>query len=154
MPLNTVQILLFSLPSITLEDVIKTLSTMYCEGLADWKGKEKELISLRNQQELFFDTELKRYLSDRATQPGFLAKFVQCCTGENYLPFSSSEGAKFNILVEFNLFEPEPCRHPFFRTCTNTIILPGMGLYFGDYSLFAQKIDKAIENSFNQFNMQ
>ena len=108
MPLNTVQILLFSLPSITLEDVIKTLSTMYCEGLADWNGKEEELISVRNQQELFFDTELKRYLSDRATQPGFLAKLVQCCNGENYLPFSSSEGSEFKILFEFNLFEPEP----------------------------------------------
>ena len=110
-PLEAVQQILFSRPSITLDDVLGTLSPLLCECETDWDGNEKEMILLRDKQEQFFEDEFKRYLREGSSVPSFLAKFVECCTGSNYLPFMSPDDTPFKIIVEFNLVAPEPGCH-------------------------------------------
>lgn len=153
-PLEAVQKILFSRPTITLDGLMNTISPFFCEGEIDRDMSEQEVILLRDKQKHFYENEFKIYLRERSNEPSFLAKFVECCTGSNYLPFMSSDDTPFKIIVEFSLVAPEPGCHPFFHTCSNTIRLPGMGLYFGDYDLFCQKIDEAIDSSFNKFNFQ
>lgn len=154
-PLEAVQRILFSRPSITLDDVLGILSPIYCAGDADWDGKAEDLIFLRSKQEEFYNNDFKRYLSEGSTEAtSFLTNFIQCCTGSNYLPFMTHDGTPFKVIVEFNIISPEAGCHPLFQTCSNTILLPGMGLYFDDYELFQQKTNEAIDSSFNQFNMQ
>lgn len=72
MPLEAVQRLLFSKPSITIEDILSAISPIYIEGSdADSDGNEEELILLRDRQERFYHNEFKRYLRERST-PSFL----------------------------------------------------------------------------------
>lgn len=151
-PLQAVQKILFSRHDVLLDDVLSKLCPRFCQGVEEWDGNESELISLRNKQEQFFENDFKRYLKERASQPSFLGKFVEFVTGSNNLPFLSPDETAFKIVVEFNLISPGPCCHPFARTCTNTIRLPGNGLYFNDYDLFCKKMDEAVESSYNKFN--
>ena len=80
--------------------------------------------------------------------PSFLTMFVECCTGLNYLPYGKPEN---EITVEFNYALAERGGFPKFWTCNREIVLPGF--VYADYDEFSEKLEKAVELSFGQFDM-
>ena len=112
------------------------------------ENDKKELVKL---QETFFNGDFLRYLKESAEEDeSFLAKFVECATGSNYLPY----GGKSVITIEFN-FGLDPLGFPKFHSCTSEIVLPGFELFFSDYETFKKvKMNDVINKVYNQFAMK
>ena len=79
----------------------------------------------------------------------FLTKLVQCATGSNYLPYDSP----FNIYIKFNLSR-EPLSYPLFHTCTHDVRISGFGEFFNHYQTFKSRMNMAINDVYNHFDMK
>ena len=154
-PLEALQTILFGRSTITLDEVLSILTPDYCNYEGDcWEGTDSDMIQHREQQEHFFDGDFKRYLKEESSKKSnFLEEFVQFCTGMNYIPYVAPGEETFKIIVEFNFMAPEPGGHPLAHTCVNTIRLPGMDMYFGDYDVFCQKMEESLAHC-NRFDME
>lgn len=158
MPLEVAQKLLFSRPTLTAEDVIGALVPKFDEGVEQWDGDPADRLDHKREQELFYEQTFKPFLRKKGENEkeddvgsSFLTRFVECCTGLNYLPFVDGKPGNA-ITVEFNYTEPEPGAHPKFWTCNNVIVFPGY-LYDGNNEVFEEKMEQAIELSYGQFDM-
>ena len=112
----------------------------------DEEGKETQI----KEQKKFFHGDFKKYLEESAEEDDtFLAKFLECATGSNYLPYDKN----FGINIEFN-FSLEPLGFPNFHSCSCDVVMPGFSAFFSDYKTFKkEKMNFAIDEVYNQFQM-
>jgi len=90
------------------------------------------------------------YLKESAEEDeDFLTKLVQCATGSNYLPYNSA----FKIYIEFDLSH-EPLSYPLFHTCTHDVRISGFGEFFNHYQTFKSRMNMAINDVYNHFDMK
>jgi len=94
----------------TLEDLFSVLEPQYCKSEDnDPVGALMDVNVYKSNQENFFNNQFKKYIEDRTSKDeDFLKRFVEFCTGMNYLPYDD----KFKIIVEFNFSSPRVGEHP------------------------------------------
>mmetsp|Transcript_38179 Transcript_38179/g.80336 ORF Transcript_38179/g.80336 Transcript_38179/m.80336 type:complete len:882 (-) Transcript_38179:220-2865(-) len=152
--LEALQSILFGKSKMTVEEVLAVLEPDYCQSEGKWEGTDEQIEEEKEKQKEFFEGDFKRYIREEAGKsPDFLEDFVEFCTGSTYIPFSSPGEKAFKIIVEFNFTSPEPGQLPMSHTCVNTIRFPGMGIYFGDYNLFGEKMELALAQC-SRFDMK
>ena len=86
----------------------------------------EELRHMCRERQRIFLKKFKTFLDEEQDNqeqndcPNFFHRFVECCTGSNYVPYSGLKKI-FAITIEFNYAE----NHPKFHTCSQCMVLPG-----------------------------
>ena len=93
----------------------------------------------------------KKLVTDRS----YINHFVHYCIGMPYIP-DLDINTDFNITVEYNNIKKEkmsnPGALPVAHTCTQELKIPLLA-YDADIDVFEQKMDMALKNAEDSFNM-
>ncbi len=151
MPHDAMEKLLFSRPSLTADDVIGYLVPQYDQGASEADANSVDRLECVQRQKEFYSNIFVPFLRAKGeSDPSFLSKFVECCTGLNYLPFDDGKESH-SIFVEFNYVESLPGELPMFHTCVNVVKLPGY--LYGGPDEFAELMERSIDASFGTFGI-
>jgi len=152
MPHDAMERILFSRQSLTAEEVIGCLVPQFDQGGSEADADSVDRLECVQRQKDFYSNIFVPFLRTKGeSDPSFLSKFVECCTGLNYLPYDD-ENQSHTISVEFNYEESLPGYLPMFHTCVNLIKLPGY--LYGSPEEFAVIMEKSIDLSVGTFGIQ
>lgn len=144
-PLETVERLIFASQRFSAEELLSKMAEEY-------SGDD----TLKQTQEIIYDQALRNIVDKWDKEdPKMLLRFVQFCTGQNYI--SRDPQAKFIITVAFELQTEEgesssDERLPESHTCINRLSIP-VKAYNGDFEVFEAKLTEALEY-YNMFTRQ
>ena len=147
-PSRVINVLLFSNPEISAQQVIDFLEPKYSsKELVDDKivGAETVRKVMKDSQERCFTKDLPDVLRDLSSGPNakqnFLQDFLKFCTGSSYMPYLGAN-PNFRILVSFSCSLRSDSL-PTANTCFNTFNIPA-NAYLNDKNVLREKISQMI----------